>query len=56
MYQEDSEECEKDLTGWPFWEVEGGEQVLDKVIKQRSEILLLFPPTTPDDRDRSEEV
>lgn len=55
MHQQYSKESQENLRGWPLWEVEGGQKVLDKVVKQWPEIIFFFSSTTPDDTHRIRE-
>ena len=46
-HQQYSQQSEQDFRGRPLRQVEGGQQILNKVIKQRPEIIFLLPSTAP---------
>ena len=50
-YQQHAKQREEELGGRPLRQVEGGEQVLDKVVKQGTKVILIFTATASGERD-----
>lgn len=41
-YQQSAEKTEKELGGRPLWFVDGGEQILDEILEERTVVFFLF--------------